>query len=98
MSTTTTVYSAEQAQGTAGVPAGPTTLELRLTLEDPQSRVGVRAPDGTLGRAEAVLAGRSWAAKHFWTEGPPGDQVTIFEFDEPLPAGAVLLRVPFPPR
>ena len=94
---TTTVYSAERTAG--GVPqGGPSTLELRLTLDGTQSRVAVRAPDGTLGRAEAVMDQRSWAAKHFWTEGPPGDQVTMFEFDEPLPAGPVLLRVPFRPR
>ena len=40
----------------------------------------------------AVFHERSWAAKHYWREA--GD-VTTYEFDGPLPAGPVVLRIPF---
>ena len=93
-----TIYSVEQSD--LGSADGGVKL-VRLTLARPEQRVAVRAPGGTLGRAEAVIgepAATSWAAKHFWNEGPPGDEVTVFEFDEPLPAGPVLLRIPFQPR
>jgi hypothetical protein len=92
-----TIYSAEQSERSGG----DTGVRLvRMTLDHPESRIAVRAPDATLGRAEAVLEGaeaRSWAAKHFWHEGPPGDQIAVYEFEEPLPAGPVLLRIPFQP-
>jgi hypothetical protein len=51
-------------------------------------------PAGKPGRAEAIFADRSWAAKHYWQENPG---VVIYEFDEPLPAGPVRLRIPLPP-
>lgn len=71
-------------------------LEIPLELEHPQQRFYVRSSSrGTLGRAEAAFEDRSWAAKHYWQEGPLGEQVTVFEFDEPLPPGHVMLRVPF---
>jgi hypothetical protein len=80
----------------------PTTIELRLDLPEPQNRVGVKvaggARQGTLGRADAVLGRHTWAAKHHWLEGDPDDEATIFEFDEPLPAGPVVLRIPFLPK
>jgi hypothetical protein len=80
----------------------PTTLELRFDLAEPQSRVAVKVAGGTrhgtLGRAEAVLGRHTWAAKHHWNEGGPDEEATIFEFDEPLPAGPVLLRIPFAPK
>ena len=80
----------------------PTTIELRLDLPEPQTRVGVKVAGGTrvgtLGRADAVLGRHTWAAKHHWQEGGPGDEATIFEFDEPLPAGPVVLRIPFSPK
>jgi hypothetical protein len=37
---------------------------------------------------------RVWAAKHHWTEGRGDDVVTVYEFDEALPPGRVLLRIP----
>ncbi len=74
-------------------PATATMLEARLTLEEPQPRVRVRLPPGQPGRAEAVFDRRSWAAKHYWLD----DDVVVYEFDEPLPAGPVLLRIPFTP-
>jgi hypothetical protein len=85
-------------------PAGgaPTTLELQLELPTPQTRIGVRVAggnrSGALGRADAILGRHTWAAKHHWVEGGPDDQATIFEFDEPLPAGTVVLRIPFSPN
>ena len=54
----------------------------------------VRLPPGQPGRAEAVFERRSWAAKHYWADD---DGVVIYEFDEPLPAGPVTLRIPFVP-
>ena len=69
---------------------GPTMLDMQVTLPEATNRIAIRVPSGTLGRAEALLGERSWAAKHYWTQG---DELTIFEFDEPLPAGRVSLRV-----
>lgn len=67
------------------------TIELELLLDSAQSQVRVRVPDGRPGRAEALLGSRNWAAKHFWTQS---DGQTVYEFDEPLPAGRVRLRIP----
>jgi hypothetical protein len=91
-------------------PAGPhpTTVEVSLDLASPQSRIAIRVPGGVLGRADAIWDPRDrapdssqtpqiWAAKHHWTEGPAQQPATVFEFDEPLPAGAVVLRIPFTP-
>ena len=81
--------------------AGASTVEVRIALDSPQTRIAVRAPEGTVGRAEALLGQRIWAAKHYWIEGPQdpsGAQTTVFEFDEALPAGQVLLRIPFTPK
>jgi hypothetical protein len=69
-------------------------LETSVILAEPLSRLGLRLPRGEAGRAEAVFGERSWAAKHYWQEVPGG---MTYEFDEPLPAGRVLLRVPFAP-
>jgi len=52
----------------------------------------VTLPSGEAGRAEAVFHERSWAAKHYWHEEP---DIMIYEFDEPLPAGPITVRVPF---
>jgi hypothetical protein len=53
-------------------------------------------PAGKPGRAEALFADRSWAAKHYWLESPG---VVVYEFDEPLPAGRpIRLRIPLPPE
>ena len=77
------------------LPAGlaarePTMLDVKLTLAIATTRIAIRAAQGTLGRAEALFGERSWSAKHYWPEGP---DVTVFEFDEPLPAGSVSLRI-----
>jgi hypothetical protein len=69
-------------------------LEATVTLSEPASRLRLRLPRGEAGRAEAVFHGRSWAAKHYWQEAPG---VMLYEFDEPLPAGEVTLRIPFAP-
>jgi hypothetical protein len=74
--------------------ASASVLETSLTLPEPRSRLRLRLPPGKPGRAEAVLEGRSWAAKHYWQESPG---VVVYEFDEPLPAGAVRLRIPLAP-
>jgi hypothetical protein len=72
---------------------GAPPVEVALTLTEPRARVRVKLPAGPARRAEAVVgtAGRSWAAKHYWTED---DGVVVYEFDEPLPAGEIILRFP----
>ena len=75
-------------------PARASVLEASVTLTEPQSRLRLRLPPGDAGRAEVVFHKRSWAAKHYWQEEPG---ITIYEFDEPLPAGPITLRVPFAP-
>jgi hypothetical protein len=67
-------------------------LETTLTLHAPCGQIHVRLPAATTpGRAEAVHGKDRWDAKHFWNI----DQETVaFEFDGPLPAGQVRLRVP----
>ena len=110
MSNLTPVYvvNAPQPEGTLR----ETTMEVGLMLAAATSRLAIRS-SGTLGRAEAQLGERCWAAKHYWTERPraaragdsqrddgqagDGDALTIFEFDEPLPAGPMLLRLPIRP-
>ncbi len=67
-------------------------LETSMTLVRAQKHLNVRLPRGQGGRAEAVFDGGRWAAKHYWQEAPG---VMIYEFDEPLPAGPVSLRIPF---
>jgi hypothetical protein len=82
-------------------------IELPLTLETPAERILVHTAGLQPGRADAILAAgqgagqgaddgkpRIWSAKHHWTETRAGDAVTIYEFDEALPAGQVLLRIP----
>jgi hypothetical protein len=69
-------------------------LEAAVTLSEPQTRLRVRLPAGQPGRAEALFDDQSWAAKHFWREGAD----VVYEFDEPLPAGAITLRIPFSAR
>ncbi len=73
------------------VPAHAPVLEASLTLSEPQSLLRVRLPGGAAGRADAVLGTRTWAAKHFWQEQ---GGIVVYEFDEPLPAGRITLRVP----
>ncbi len=64
-----------------------------LQLERPTARLRVRDPR-RLGRAEARFAGERWAAKHHFTEGSGADRVTVYEFDEALPSGAVEIVIP----
>ncbi|HET9594108.1 MAG TPA: hypothetical protein VFP65_00930 [Anaeromyxobacteraceae bacterium] len=66
-------------------------LEAKLHLPAPRSRLLLRIPPGNAGRAEAVIDGRCWAAKHYWQQEPG---VMAYEFDEPLPAGPIVVRVP----
>ncbi|HEY0707384.1 MAG TPA: hypothetical protein VGG33_11340 [Polyangia bacterium] len=75
-----------------GVPAR--FVELKVNLEAATTRVAIHAPGDGLGRAEALFGKNSWAAKHYWSEGDEDQQVTVFEFDEALPAGPLTLRIP----
>ncbi len=75
------------------LPAHAPVLEAAIRLEGPQARLRVRLPGGYSGRADAVLGERIWAAKHYWQEQ---DGIVVYEFDEPLPAGELTLRVPLP--
>jgi hypothetical protein len=78
-----------------GASASAGLLDTSLTLAEPQARLRLRLPAGNPGRAEAIFADRSWAAKHYWLESPG---VVVYEFDEPLPAGRpIRLRIPLPP-
>ena len=85
------------------LPSAATTVQLRIELATPQQRVTVRVPGASLGRADAGFATRAasgekaqrWAAKHYWTEETEAGPATVFEFDEPLPAGSVVLEIPF---
>jgi hypothetical protein len=72
-------------------PADTPVLEASITLSEPQSHLRVRLPGGEAGRADAVIGKRSWAAKHYWQEQ---GGIMVYEFDEPLPAGQITLRVP----
>ena len=97
--TTSTIHDVPRPAG-----SHPSTVEVPLALDSPQSRIAIRIPGGVLGRADAVWESRAdshlhiWAAKHHWTEGPRGQESTVFEFDEALPAGAVILRILFTPE
>lgn len=93
MTTTTPVFEVATPVST-GASDPSRFVELQLTLEGATNRLAIRAPSGGLGRAEAVFGKKSWAAKHYWTEGDEGKEITVFEFDEALPAGPVLLRIP----
>jgi hypothetical protein len=84
--------SLEPVNLTEATPTGGGVLEATVNLPAPQARVRLRLPSGRAGRAEAVLARHSWAAKHYWNEP---DGTVVYEFDEPLPEGEVLLRIPF---
>ena len=79
------VFDLTRTASSAGI------LEYSVTLSKPQSRLKLRLPPGEAGRAEALFEGRSWAAKHCWRED---DSVLACEFDEPLPPGRIVLRVP----
>jgi len=70
---------------------GPGVRQLTLTLPEPQARLRLRVADRSPGRAEAVFEGKSWAAKHYWQEG---QGVWVYEFDDALPAGRIVVRVP----
>ena len=75
-------------------------LEAALVLRAPRSQIQVRLPPRTdAGRAEAIhgqgASQERWEAKHFWAI----DEETFgYEFDGPLPAGEVRLRVPVSSR
>jgi hypothetical protein len=67
-------------------------LEASLDLPAAKTRLLLLIPPGKAGRAEVVINDRSWAAKHYW-EQERG--VMAYEFDEPLPPGPIIVRVPF---
>jgi hypothetical protein len=73
-----------------GEDVGTNVRQVKLRLAAPQARlrlgVGARRP----GRAEAIFGGKSWAAKHYWEEE---QGIWVYEFDDALPAGEVVLRV-----
>ncbi len=75
-----------------GREVGTGVRQVWVTLTQPQRRLRLRSPGHKPGRAEAVFDHGSWAAKHFWEEAPG---VWVFEFDEPLPAGRITLRISF---
>jgi hypothetical protein len=68
------------------------TLEAAVVLPGPRSQIQVRLPpSGVPGRAEAIRGKERWDAKHYWSI----DLETVaYEFDGPLPAGEIRLRVP----
>jgi hypothetical protein len=74
-------------------------LETGINLPGPCSQIHVRLPASRVpGRAEALHGqgprAERWAAKHFWSI----DQETVaYEFDGPLPAGDIRLRIPVSP-
>jgi hypothetical protein len=78
-----------------GAAIGEARVEASVDLPAGQARLRVKLPPGEAGRAEAVFGRQSWAAKHYWNED---GGVTVYEFDEPLPQGSVLLRIPLRPR
>lgn len=75
-------------------PSSTGVLEASVAITEAQSRLSLRLPSGKAGRAEAKFGKQSWAAKHYWQEAPG---VMTYEFDEPLPAGPITLRIPFMP-
>jgi hypothetical protein len=84
--------TSEIIDASEGDDVGPGVRQLTLTLPTPQARLRLRIAERSPGRAVAEFEGRSWAAKHYWEEG---QGVWVYEFDGALPAGRVVLRVPF---
>ena len=70
-------------------------LDAVVTFDEARTRVIMRVPHGTVGRAEAIFRGRNWSAAHYWTEETDDGAVVIYEFSEPLPEGEVRLVIPF---
>jgi hypothetical protein len=68
------------------------TLVAKVLLQEPQPRVRVLLPPGKAERAEARFDERNWAAKHYW-QAEPG--VVVYEWDQSLPAGPIMLHIPF---
>ena len=84
----------------SGQRPGGGALEAALVLTAPRRQVHVRLPPGTVpGRAEAIHGQgprqERWEAKHFWSID---EETVAYEFDGPLPAGDVQLRVPISSR
>ncbi len=74
-----------------GVSGGSVVVSLHL--DEPSTQLQVRDPR-PLGRAQVQFGGKRWGAKHYWAQGIGEERLTIFEFDEPLPAGPIHLVVP----
>jgi hypothetical protein len=71
-------------------------LEVQLKLPAPRGQIQVRLPEASVpGRAEAQHGSERWAAKHYWSID---DRTVAYEFDGPLPAGELRLRVPVSAR
>lgn len=66
-------------------------LDVDVSLHAPQASVALRVPSGSVGRAEALFDGKSWAAAHYFR---PDAETVQFEFSEALPA-EVRLVIPF---
>jgi hypothetical protein len=70
-------------------------LEALVHLDEPLTRIVMRVPHGSVGRARARFDKNDWSAAHYWTEETDDGNVVLFEFSEALPAGDVRLTVPF---
>lgn len=76
----------------SGSPVRGDTLEAEVQLEHPLRRLTAVLPPGKAERAEAITGEGRFGAKHYWQEKPG---VMQYEFDGPLPAGPVVVRIPF---
>ena len=90
----------KQVVDLSGQHASGGAVEAALVLPAPRRQILVRHSPGSVpGRAEATHDRGSrqerWNAKHFWRVD---DETVAYEFDEPLPAGEVRLRVPLSSR
>jgi hypothetical protein len=72
------------------------TIAVTATLKETTPRLCVR-DRRRLGRADAVIGGQRWGAKHYWTEGEGDARQVVYEFDQALPPGAVTLVIPVEP-
>lgn len=70
-------------------------LEALVHLDEPRTRIVMRVPQGSVGRARAHFDEHDWSAAHYWTEETEDGNVVLFEFSEALPAGDVRLEVSF---
>ncbi len=70
-------------------------LEGVIDLPGSRSLIHVKLPAASVpGRAEAIHGRDRWNAKHYWSIDA---ETVAYEFDGPLPAGQIRLRVPVTP-